>query len=46
MSEEEFMAFVEENHKVFQDYDNGKIKDDWDPECRENWVERCNSQHS
>lgn len=41
---EQLMEIVRENQEMRAAYERGEIKDDWSEECRQNWIERCNSQ--
>ena len=42
---EDIMRDVEEFKKLKEAYERGEIDDGMSDECRENWIERCNSQH-
>lgn len=43
MTYEEMMKDVEELKKAKEAYQKGEIEDDWSEECRQNWIEKCNS---
>ena len=43
MTYEELLQFIEEFHKEKEAFLNGEIKDDMPPECRKDWIEKCNA---
>lgn len=40
---EDMMKDLEELHEMEAAYDHGEIDDGMSEECRENWIEKCNS---
>lgn len=43
MSYEELMQLFKKNREEREAYQRGEIKDDMSDECRQNWIEKCNS---
>lgn len=40
---EDIMKDLEDYHKEKEAYERGEIDDGMSEECRENWIEKCNS---
>ena len=43
MSYEELMQLFKKNREEREAYQRGEIKDDMSDECRQKWIEKCNS---
>ena len=43
MTKEEIVKLVEKFEKDKEAYLRGEISDDMTPECRQDWIEKCNS---
>ena len=43
MAYEELMQLLDDFHKEKEAYNRGEIDDGMSEECRENWIEKCNS---
>ena len=46
MTYEELMVLLKKNREEREAYQRGEIDDDMSEECRQNWIEKCNSQFS
>ena len=43
MTYEDLVQEIEVNEIMREAYKRGEIEDDMSPECRQNWIEKCNS---